>query len=532
MKIKKKKGKRASRPIAATIKGRGGYLTDLANGISNAVTYNEDKTAYGSAARKVAELGSKAFDLPSGVSRVLGNAASWFTSLFGGGRYHLKRNSLLRAAHMQVKGRGSYETLPWAPESKDSGFITNSVPEFKNKGSGFGSDITVCHREYIGDVGSHTSFLPTTMPINPGNNTMFPWLSKIANLYEEYEFLGLIFEYKTMSATAVGTTSSAMGTVIMATDYDCLDNNFTTKRAMEAAEYSCNTVPFETFVHPVECDPRRNFSRTLFVQPGLSKSGSAPGDPRLSVLGNFTYATQGQQADGTAIGELWVSYHVRLSRPVLEDSANTGVYSAHASTTLSTSGVPSSLVVNATNSTLLNIIVNGTGVYAIGSVMAATNNAVGCYHISVHGVTNSAAAWASPAAGTPVLMGGATSPMMAYNALASPDAASCMYQKGVQTSLTYNPTQVAVQNYIVRFDSASDGLVFPLYHNTTSVTGVDIYVSPWSANIVSVPRPIDSDIATRIAKLEEVINGKDEASDDDHADTPRPTTTSRSSSRK
>lgn len=250
--VKKIRHKKKKVKLIATIKGKGGYLADAAKGIVNAVTYNNDKTSLGAAARTVGEAAG-AYIHPA-LSKVLGNAASWFTSLFGGGRYSVKRNSLLRAAYSQVSGRGSYKTnLAYSPSS-DSGFLTNSPPMFSNGGKGFGSDIILSHREYVCDVNSSTGFVSTAYPINPGNPVLFPWLSKVAALYEEFEFLGLIFEYKTMSAAAVGTVSSAMGNVIMATDYDCMDSNFTNKRQMESAEFACSTVPYGTFVHPIECE--------------------------------------------------------------------------------------------------------------------------------------------------------------------------------------------------------------------------------------------------------------------------------------
>jgi len=131
--------------------------------------------------------------------------------------------------------------------------------------------------------------------------------------------LGMIVEYRSMSATAVGTTSSAMGIVIMATDYDCYDTNYASKRAMEAAEYSSSGVPFKTFIHPIECDNKRNTLGLHYVVPGITTSSMAAGDQRMSVLGNFCIATEGQQTAGDKIGEIWVSYHIRLSRPILEE---------------------------------------------------------------------------------------------------------------------------------------------------------------------------------------------------------------------
>lgn len=257
--------------------------------------------------------------LISAASSALGDAGSWLARAFGFGRYDVRRNSL-------YKSRSGTRGGPGGAQVEDMPYVA-SPPQFGSTKKG--SDIVFAHREYIGDVKSSINFQATTYPINPGNNEMFPWMSRVAGLFEEYEMLGCLFEYRSTSATAVGTTSSGMGVVVMATDYDCYDQNFTTKRQMEAAEFSSAAVPFETFLHPIECDRSRNVLAQEYVVPGMTKYTDAPGDARLSVLGNFTIATEGQQVDGTTIGELWVTYHIKLSRPVLESTASTSVYSVH-----------------------------------------------------------------------------------------------------------------------------------------------------------------------------------------------------------
>lgn len=253
------------------------------------------------------------------ASSALGDAGSWLSRALGFGKYTVRRNSLVRGATVE---RGPSVASP-------PSFGTNGV----------GSDIVLSHREYIMDIKSSTGFATTTIPINPGNPTMFPWLSQIASLYEEFDMMGLMFEYRATSATAVGTTNAGMGVVLMATDYDCYDSNYTSKRAMEAAEFSSSAVPFETFLHPVECDRKRNVLAQQYVVPGMRSPEDAEGDERMSVLGNFTVGTEGQQTDGDEIGELWVTYHVKLSRPILESYApTTSIYASVASGTVSDTG--------------------------------------------------------------------------------------------------------------------------------------------------------------------------------------------------
>lgn len=265
------------------LRGRGGYWSDLAGDVWGGI-------------KKVASYVPDVISVAKGLAPLL----------TGFGAYKIRKNSLLA----QHNSRSM---------SMDSGVPTNPAPNFASK---IGSDIVISHREYVRDIKSSIDFKSTTFPLNPGCPDLFPWLSQIANLYEEYEFLGMVFEYRSLSATAVGTTSAGMGAIITATDYDVLDTSFLNKRAMEAAEFSVSGVPYSTFIHPIECDPQRNVLSKGYVVPNIRVATDAPGDPRLSVLGNFTLATVGQQTDTDSVGELWVSYHIRLSRPILENKNN------------------------------------------------------------------------------------------------------------------------------------------------------------------------------------------------------------------
>lgn len=289
--------KSSGRSGVPRIHGKGGYFTDALRAVTKPfLDETESKGMVNKAARGLGGALGGATGIP-GAGRLLGNAGSWLSRLFGQGAYDVRKNSLMSS----VEGAPTVSKPP----------VFGSIKK--------GADIIFSHSEFVANVTSSETFSATTYPINPGNPVLFPWMSKIAVLFEEFEMLGLIVEYRSMSATAVGTTSSAMGIVIMATDYDCYDTNYASKRAMEAAEYSSSGVPFKTFIHPIECDNRRNTLGLHYVVPGITTSSMAAGDQRMSVLGNFCVATEGQQTAGEKIGEIWVSYHLRLSRPILEE---------------------------------------------------------------------------------------------------------------------------------------------------------------------------------------------------------------------
>jgi len=165
-------------------------------------------------------------------------------------------------------------------------------------------------------------FTNFNLNLNPGLSSTFPWLSTVASSYEEYEFLGLIFEFKSTSAVAVNSTNTALGVVIMATDYDSLDANFVSKQQMEAQQFTTSSVPSQSFMHGIECRARANVLSSLYTCAGVVPAGA---DQRFYDLGNFQLAVSGMQA-ASVIGELWVSYHVLLRKPQLPDGPEGGAH--------------------------------------------------------------------------------------------------------------------------------------------------------------------------------------------------------------
>jgi hypothetical protein len=110
--------------------------------------------------------------------------------------------------------------------------------------------------------------------------------------------------------------------VILATDYDAYDDAFVDKRSMENAMFATSCSPFEGICHPIECAKSMNPTNTMFVQKGIPTASNVQGDARMDILGNFSIATVGQQADNTKIGELWIHYDLELSRPVLDQATS------------------------------------------------------------------------------------------------------------------------------------------------------------------------------------------------------------------
>jgi hypothetical protein len=193
--------------------------------------------------------------------------------------------------------------------------VTYNTVAGKGGPPSFGEGNTiVTHREYVMDVFGSTGFSSTSFTINPANGSFLPWLCREATNYEEYKFHGLVFTFKSNSATSIASTNTALGTVIAATQYNPNDVPFSSKMEMENHYFCTSAKPSETFLHAVECKPDRTVIPQLYVaQPSTA---GAVIDLRLTNFATFTLATVGMQA-ASNIGELWVTYQIELIKPRL-----------------------------------------------------------------------------------------------------------------------------------------------------------------------------------------------------------------------
>jgi hypothetical protein len=202
----------------------------------------------------------------------------------------------------QITGFGDYEVH--GNSIMDGGMTPPMIVNSVENGA-----VVVRHREYIGDIASTINFNLTAYPINPGMSDTFPWLSQMAQSFEQYEMRGCIFEFVSTSSDSVlsSGTSTALGSVMLATEYDSLESNFSGKREMLNHEFANSTKPSCNIIHPIECKRDRTPVSQLYVRSDVVPSG---GDKRLYDLGTFQLATEGMQATSGTLGELWISYEV------------------------------------------------------------------------------------------------------------------------------------------------------------------------------------------------------------------------------
>jgi hypothetical protein len=153
--------------------------------------------------------------------------------------------------------------------------------------------------------------------LNPGLQGTFVWLSQIAQNFEEYEFVQLIFHYRSTVSDATNNTSGQVGVVIMATSYNAANPNFTDKQQMVEYAHSHSCRITEHMSHGVECDPRKNaLSPILYIRANPVVTNQ---DLKTYDLGKFQIAVSNCPTayNGYPIGELWVEYRCELRKPKL-----------------------------------------------------------------------------------------------------------------------------------------------------------------------------------------------------------------------
>lgn len=250
----------------------------------------------------------------------------------GRGRFRLLRS--LR--HLRDFGLDTYDKIKERGLYTGRGdYVMNNLIEGGRDSMEFSSPndetqtIVVAHREYLSDVFGPASgaFTNQSLALNPGIADTFPWLAQIACNYEEYEFIQLLFTYR--STVDVSTVSNGQtGTLIMATNYNSNADPFVSKDQMMTYHGSNSSRLTENQIHGVECDPDKNAGSAI---KRIRTKPLIPGDDNDQYdQGLFQYAINNCPGvfQNQAVGELWVEYRVRLSKPKIGSGRGESIQTA------------------------------------------------------------------------------------------------------------------------------------------------------------------------------------------------------------
>jgi len=231
---------------------------------------------------------------------------------------------------------------------------------------------------------------------------------------------------------------------------------------MENYEFSQACVPFESALHPIECDPKQTQCNGIF---NVRIPIAIPGDLRLYDIGRFSIATQGMQAANINIGELWVTYKVCLLKPRL-------TITTFAPTLLS---IPGSQFVSGTapfGSAYSDSLISISG----ASVVISPNfvGAIQVAYIIRGGDVGSRIGSLAPGPGRlyplPAITG-TSGPVNSLNSYINNDV-SAEVTSGQQTAIFLCPGGLG-NSFVLNNNSVTQASV--------AVQSIDLWVSPWAA---------------------------------------------------
>lgn len=207
-------------------------------------------------------------------------------------------------------GRGSYNVL-----------VDGGAPASRMSGAGDETNtIFYENTEYLQDVfgPANSNFTNLSWSLNPGLIENFPLLAQNAMNYEEYEFVQLLFHFRsTVDASATNNTTGSTGTIVMAVNYNPSSAPFTNKETMMQYHGAVAGRLTDDHTCGVECDPSKNAGtaqklvRSLPVVYNQDVKSFDLGTFQLAIV-NAPSAWYNQQ-----VGELWCTYKVKLTKPKL-----------------------------------------------------------------------------------------------------------------------------------------------------------------------------------------------------------------------
>lgn len=251
-------------------------------------------------------------DMTTGIVESARDIGSGIGGFFGGplgGTLGGAAGSLIGRGISYFTGKGDYKVV------KNALLYPVKGPLVPVRNPDTGDGVMIRRSEYITDVissGTANTFKIDAYDINPGLENTFQWLSQVASEFDEWVCEGMYFEFRSMSADALNSTNTALGSVILSCNYNSAQPNFTNKQSMENYEGGVSVRPSESVRYFVECAKAQTVLNELYVRNGDVPSGQ---DQRFYDLGTFQIATAGMQGTNVNVGELWVSYQMRLRKP-------------------------------------------------------------------------------------------------------------------------------------------------------------------------------------------------------------------------
>lgn len=229
---------------------------------------------------------------------------------------------------------GSIQRAVSAPVSMAS-TVRNLQPKIAYNGS---NSCCIMHRELIATINHSSAFTTTSFALNPGLSATFPWLAPMAAQWEQYRFKKLIFNYVTRTST------TTVGSVLLAPDYDASDSAPTSEVNMASYQDCVEDVPWKNLVCRMNAASMHVIQQRKYLRTGSIPAGT---DVKLYDVGNFFVGTTGG-VNTDPIGKLYVEYEVEFFVPQKESATSSGSSFAYTGSNITSTGTFDTLCQTAT----------------------------------------------------------------------------------------------------------------------------------------------------------------------------------------
>lgn len=245
------------------------------------------------------------------------------------------------------------------------------------------NDLVVSHTEYVRDIYANpagTTFEVQCLNINPGLEQTFPWLSQIAQNFDEYVMVQCIFTYRSTLTDVISDNNGQVGQVVMVHNTNVNKTPFGQKHLMMGYDGAQSSKTTEHAAHGIECAPDKRPGTERLAFQGSEGKFVRTKPLKKGELINYDLAKFQLAVAGTpdllahqTIGELWVSYTVRLRKPKFYTSLGYGIscdqFLGHGDGTSGGNGV--------SGSDPFGTLFDGTA----GRPLVGKDNSIGC-HVS------------------------------------------------------------------------------------------------------------------------------------------------------
>lgn len=221
-----------------------------------------------------------------------------------------------RKKQSRIRNRGGVERI------ESMGGNTSGFPKGTSAEKGFKGTRTRMNKrdEFVTNIlipptGGTNFTVVGNYNANPGLANLFPWLSRIAQNFDKFEFTKLHFKYKPMVSQY--QQSGQAGKILFAFDYDASDSPPASKTQFENTTVHLDCMAYQAVTVPTEPRELHKNSNAKFVRGISIPSKTSILDFDCGVLYVGMEGIEG--APNSKLGELWVEYDGFFSVPVLED---------------------------------------------------------------------------------------------------------------------------------------------------------------------------------------------------------------------